>query len=225
AGAPIEPAMSVADTNEDTIIVNAFGERFLTAAKRVLQLEGGWVNDPKDRGGETKYGISLRFLVHEGKVDFDRDGVADFDLDMDGDIDGADIRLLTRNDALNLYQRCFWKRLDADSFPVPIGEMLFDQAVNGGLLAARKMLQRAINASIDVMRPAHRFEPLKVDGVIGARTRQALDRVIEQLGRRAIVLGYRRAAENRYRAIVARYPEQRRFLRGWLARAAELGTE
>lgn len=212
-------------SEQDTTIVNAFGARFLAAAKRVLHLEGGWVNDPRDRGGETKYGISLRFLVHEGQIDLDQNGIADFDLDMDGDIDGADIRLLTRNDALNLYQRCFWKRLDADSFPVPIGEMLFDQAVNGGLLAARKMLQRAVNASIEVMRPAYRFEPLKVDGVIGPRTRQALEQVIAQLGRRAIVLAYRRAAENRYRAIVARYPEQRRFLRGWLARAGELGTE
>jgi lysozyme family protein len=58
----------------------------------LIGVEGGRVNDPLDRGGETKYGVSLRFLAAEGAFDDDGDGKADYDLDMDGDIDGADIR-------------------------------------------------------------------------------------------------------------------------------------
>ena len=29
--------------------------------EKVLEHEGGYVNDPKDLGGETKYGITKRF--------------------------------------------------------------------------------------------------------------------------------------------------------------------
>jgi len=35
-------------------------ERFLKAVEMVLAHEGGYVNDPNDPGGETKYGISKR---------------------------------------------------------------------------------------------------------------------------------------------------------------------
>jgi lysozyme family protein len=54
----------------------------------VLGTEGGFVDDKVDRGGTTKFGISLRFLAAEGAFDADGDGKADFDLDLDGDIDG-----------------------------------------------------------------------------------------------------------------------------------------
>jgi lysozyme family protein len=34
----------------------------------LIGVEGGRVNDPLDRGGETKYGVSLRFLAAEGAL-------------------------------------------------------------------------------------------------------------------------------------------------------------
>jgi lysozyme family protein len=98
------------------------------AVAKLLGVEGGFVDDRADRGGATKYGISLRFLKAEGAIDANHDGFADFDLDMDGDIDGADIRNLTMSEAVALYHRCFWEPLACESFPEPIGEMLFDQA-------------------------------------------------------------------------------------------------
>ena len=207
------------------IIVNAYSPRYAAAVKEVLVTEGGekFVDDPVDRGGATKFGISLRFLAAEGAFDEDGDGIADFDLNMDGDIDGRDIRLLTRGDAVFLYHRCFWQRIDAESFPRPVGEMLFDQAVNGGITAARKMLQQAINACLI---KGKRDVPLLVeDGKLGAKTREAFDIVLRYpvLGMPAIIEAYREAVRNRYRAIVARYPAQKRFLRGWLARAERLG--
>ena len=79
------------------ITVEGYSPRYARAARKLLQIEGGFVDDPKDRGGATKYGISLRFLAAEGAFDEDGDGKADFDLDLDGDIDGQDIRDVTQD--------------------------------------------------------------------------------------------------------------------------------
>ncbi|WP_072379806.1 glycoside hydrolase family 108 protein [Novosphingobium sp. NDB2Meth1] len=211
---------------DEIIVVQGYSDRYAAAVRELLDIEGGHVNDPVDRGGETKYGVSLRFLAAEGAFDEDGDGKADFDLDFDGDIDGADIRALTVGDAIYLYHRCFWLTLEADSFPAPVGEMLFDQAVNGGALAARKLLQRAINNCLLLM-PASKISVglLKVDGVIGEKTRKAMREVLlfNSLAMPALVTAYRDAVRERYRAIVRRFPAQKRFERGWLARAERLG--
>lgn len=206
---------------ENQIVVQGYSRRYARAVRHVLGVEGGYVNDPVDRGGATKYGISLRFLVSEGNIDLDGDGRADFDLDMDGDIDGADIRKLTVGDAIFLYHRCFWQRLDAETFPEPIGEMMFDQGVNGGLGAARKLLQRAINRAT---RGDKTVAQIAVDGAIGSATRRALDNVIHHNGIRFLVICYREEVKARYRAIVAANPSQSRFLKGWLRRANLLGA-
>lgn len=208
---------------DNHIIVEGWSQRFARAVDELLGIEGGFVDDPVDRGGATKYGWSLRTLIIEGKIDLDGDGSPDFDLDMDGDIDGADVARLTRGDAKFLYHRCFWLRLDADSWARPIGEMLFDQGVNGGMVAAKKLLQRAINASLTKYRLNTPL--LNVDGVLAEKTRAALDAVVAvpAAGMAAIVIAYRDAAKDRYRAIAAANPSQKRFLAGWLNRADRLG--
>ena len=204
------------------IVVTAYSGRYVVAARHVLQIEGGFVNDPADRGGATKFGISLRFLMAEGAIDLDEDGYADFDLDMDGDIDGVDIRGLTKGDAIYLFHRCFWQRLECESFPFPIGEMMFDQGVNGGLFAARKLLQQAINRVLKTFSPS--VPPIAVDGVIGPMTRIALDVLCDtDAGIERLADEYRAAARARYRAIVDANPSQRRFLVGWLNRADRMG--
>lgn len=214
------------ETIPGQIVVNGYSRRFVAAVADVLKIEGGHANDRADRGGETNNGISLRFLASEGAFDEDGDGKADFDLDMDGDIDGADIRALTPGDATFLYHRCFWLRLKAETFPPPIGEMMFDQGINGGLSAARKLLQRALNSCLLASPGARKGVPLlKVDGAIGNATQNVLRQVIEwpALGTASLVIAYREAAKERYRAIVRRYPDQKRNLNGWLARAERLG--
>ena len=207
------------------IVVLGYSPRFVAAARALLGVEGGHANDPLDRGGETQFGISLRFLKAEGRIDLDGDGIADFDLDLDGDIDGRDIRLLTKGDAVWLFHECFWKRLGCEQWFAPIGEALFDQAVNGGALAAKKLLQRAINVCLAASRINYRPASLAVDGVLGEKTRAAFDWVyrLPALGPSALIIVYRNAAADRYRAIVAADPSQKRFLKGWLARAAALG--
>lgn len=211
----------------DELVVTAFSTRYLAAFGALIGTEGGYVNDRKDHGGATKYGVSLRFLKAEGAFDDDGDGLAEFDLDMDGDIDGQDIRKLTLADANALYAKFFWNKLDADALPRPLGEMVFDQAVNGGLVAAKKLLQAALNRCLaNVTTASDRPLLLHVDGQLGEATRAAIDWVLARpsLGMPALIIAYRHAAEDRYRAIAARNPSQIRFLNGWVRRAKELGA-
>lgn len=218
--------MNGASNHTDDIVVTAFTPRFLKAYGPVARTEGGFVNDPRDRGGATNLGVSLRFLVAEGQIDVDGDGFADFDLDMDGDIDVADIRALTPIDAKALFQRCFWNRLGCEAWPPPIGEALFDQAVNGGNHAAARLLQRAINRCLN-RRVGYHGRPagLKEDGVLGTTTRAAFDWVLRLpgAGMAELIDAYREMAKVRYRNIVAADATQARFLAGWLRRADQLG--
>lgn len=209
------------------IVVESWTPRYARAVDKLLKIEGGFVDDPVDRGGATKYGWSLRTLVYEGAIDLDEDGRLDFDLDGDGDIDRDDVRKLTRGDAKYLYHRCFWKRLDADTLPRPIGEMLFDQGVNAGLGNARRLLQLAINRCLARATASSRPDPLNIDRVLGGLTMAALDWVLKwpALGMPALIDAYRTEVRLRYRAIAAANPSQKRFLNGWLARADELGRD
>ncbi len=196
----------------------AAGSRFETVAKHVLGIEGGFSDNASDRGGTTNHGISLRFLRAEGKFDLDHNGHPDLDLDFDGDLDGHDIRLLTAQQSLNLFYLCFWHRFDLDRLPVPIDGAVFDQAVNGGAVAAVKMLQRALN------RLAVASGDLKVDGVLGNQT---IGRVFTagrvRQGYGSLVMAYRQEAEARYNAIVRADSSQVVNLAGWVARARRLG--
>lgn len=91
--------------------------------------EGGYVNDPKDPGGETRYGISKRSYPHE------------------------DIANLTLDRARAIYLRDFWVPLACDQLPELVRYQLFDLAVNtsapGRPVTAVRMLQGAAGAQID----------------------------------------------------------------------------
>ena len=74
----------------------------------VVGVEGGYVNDPQDPGGETKYGISKRRYPSE------------------------DIANLTLERAKFLYQRDYWNPHHCDALPWGEALLVFDTAVNGG---------------------------------------------------------------------------------------------
>jgi lysozyme family protein len=180
---------------------------------RILLTEGHHSKDPSDRGGETQWGCSLRFLKAVGCIDANHDGFADLDLNFDTVIDGHDVRALTPDIAGELYLKHFMIAPGIWSLPRPFDAALFDQAVNGGTTAAIKLLQRALNRQDG--------PSLKVDGDLGPRTRAQLT---ESLGRgRPVLAALRTEAAQRYEAIVAADPSQKKYLKGWLRRAQELG--
>lgn len=100
-------------------------DRFRTFIDRLLLHEGGYTNNPRDPGGETKWGISKRTYP------------------------ALDIAKLTREEAIAIYRRDFWEKSEADTLPPPVGFQLLDGAVNSGIDQATRWLQRAAGVADD----------------------------------------------------------------------------
>lgn len=97
---------------------------FDVAFDRLIGHEGGYVNNPADPGGETKWGISK----HE--------------------YPDLDIANLTRTDARAIYLRDFWLPLDG-ALDGALLFQAFDMAVNHGIKVALRLLQRAAGVADD----------------------------------------------------------------------------
>ena len=98
-----------------------YSENFETIIKKVVKHEGGYVNDPTDRGGETNFGISKRAFPEE------------------------DIKGLTEDRAKYIYFEKYWKPSKAYLLPEKLQEVYFDMVVNFGPRGAGRVLQHAIN--------------------------------------------------------------------------------
>ena len=105
---------------------------FDSAVSKTLTFEGGYTNNPDDPGGATKYGITLNVLKGLGK---------EFDLNHDGTINSEDVKLLTLDEAKEIYKELYWRGENITS--QAIAEKHFDVGVNAGVITASKMLQEA----------------------------------------------------------------------------------
>lgn len=98
---------------------------FDEAFDRLIQHEGGYVNNPKDPGGETQWGISKRAYPN------------------------LHIKSLTRNDAKAIYLRDFWQAGYMEQYDGAIAFQVFDAAVNHGIGNAIRLLQKAAGVADD----------------------------------------------------------------------------
>lgn len=98
---------------------------FDVAIARLLGHEGGYVNDPNDPGGETNWGISKRSYPQ------------------------LDIKALTREEAIEIYRRDFWDRINADELYDGVAWQALDFAVNSGIETAIRKLQLALRVADD----------------------------------------------------------------------------
>lgn len=92
-------------------------------------IEGGAKisNDPDDRGGLTRYGISQKAFPT------------------------VDIRNLTEDGAKDLFRRHYWDQANCDKFPTPVAIALADSSFNQGVATAIKLLQTALKVEADGM--------------------------------------------------------------------------
>lgn len=101
------------------------GADFDKLIERVLGHEGGYVDDPHDPGGETRWGISKRAYPD------------------------LDIRNLSREGAIEICRHDYWDRIRGNELPPAIAFQVLDAAVNHGTQTAIRWLQRAAGANED----------------------------------------------------------------------------
>ena len=161
--------------------------------------EGGYVDDPADKGGATNHGISLKFL--QGLPD------EEADINHDGVVDKRDIRALTKQDAKAMLKQYFWDdlRLQTLSLMKPrLAAACYNFGMNMGVATMRKLAQAAAGTV--------------VDGKWGPNTWRAFFEADDA----ASALKMCRLARERYERIALNNPSQRKFLKGWLNRVREL---
>ena len=151
---------------------------YAKAYKITMAHEGGYVNHPNDRGGETFKGISRRWFPDwEGWEIIDRTVVKDQLANEVG----------LNNMVAIFYRQAFWDRIKGDHLiQQDIAELMFDTAVITGVPDAIEYLQLALNLC---NRNGRRFADLKVDKMIGAKTIGALFKAV-QAGEGWAVYGY-----------------------------------
>ncbi len=175
-------------------------------AEEILAREGGFVNDPDDPGGATNHGVTIHTMRRLG-----------LDLDGDGVVGVADVRALTRAQAVDIFMRHYYERPGIAGLPVALQASVFDMYVNAGRNAV-VILQRLLREM---------GHDIAADGLIGPRTRAAAD-AAAQIDAQALRDAYGIARRNYYFRIADGRPASRKFARtraggkgGWITRAEE----
>lgn len=146
--------------------------------------EGGYNNVPGDAGGETNWGIS--------KAQYP----------------SVDIEHLTKDEAVQIYARDYWKPLSLDQIVnVRLRWKIFDIAVQRGPLRAVMMVQGVLG--------------VQADGKIGPQTLSALNAAQGN----DLLYEIAFAQIDHYIDRSLKDDTQRQFLRGWVKRAFDVGED
>ncbi|WDR06391.1 glycoside hydrolase family 108 protein [Devosia rhodophyticola] len=123
-------------------------DRFATCLALVLQLEGGYADNPADPGGATNMGITRKTLAAWRHIS------------PWTDLRKTEVKNLDRGEAARIYRANYWDVIWGKDLPAGVDLALFDFAVNSGPDRAVKMLQRLLD--------------VEVDGIVGPQTLAAL---------------------------------------------------
>ena len=175
-------------------------------ATEIVAREGGYVNDPDDPGGATKYGVTIHTMRRLG-----------LDLDGDGLVGVRDVKRLTRAQAEQIFIEHYFHRPRIADLPQPLQPSVFDMYVNAGGNAV-KILQRLLRQM---------GQDVAVDGAIGPQTAAAAH-AAHAAAPDHIADAYGIARRNYYFRLADQRPASRKYARtraggkgGWIKRAEE----
>ncbi len=167
-----------------------------TLIEDVIRREGGFVDQPADHGGPTKFGITQAALArHLGRA-----------------AAAAEVEGLSLEQARQIYRRDYYQGPQIDRLPERIQPFVFDSAVNHGPGRAIGFVQRVCNLA--------GFAQLAVDGVCGPKTIRAAHDAAWAM-KDWLLAALVEERRSFYQAIVEAEPSQGVFLEGWLHRLAE----
>ena len=104
-------------------------KNYQPSLEMILHHEGGYVNHPRDPGGETNLGVTKRVYEEFGGE--------------------KDMKDLTVEDVAPIYKKGYWDKCKCDSLPSGLDLVVFDFAVNAGPGRAAQFLQRIIGVEPD----------------------------------------------------------------------------
>lgn len=156
----------------------------------IFKWEGGWADNKNDRGGKTNMGVTLATWKQVG---YDKNG--------DGLIDAEDLKLITRQDVVNVLRDHYWNRWKADRIQnQSIANILVDWVWGSG--------------SWGIIIP-QRILGVTADGIVGPKTLAAVNNYPDQEGLFRLIFAYRLQFIN---DIVKNDPSQKVFHKGWINR-------
>jgi lysozyme family protein len=167
----------------------------------LIEREGGYVNNPSDKGGPTCFGITEAVARANG-------------------YDGP-MSQLPRQTAVAIYRRLYWERPSfslVNEIAPQVAAELFDTGVNMGPSVAATFLQRSLTA---LNRNGRDYPDLTPDGRIGDGTLRALKVFLTVRGQASgeiVLLHALNALQGeRYLRLAETRPANEQFLYGWLA--------
>ena len=170
------------------------GSKIEKLAPLILKYEGGFVNDPLDRGGATNMGVTVNAWKLLG---YDKNG--------DGIINDADMKLLSKDD-FKFVLRKYWDKWKADEIKnQSIANILVDWYWGSGKWG--------------IVVP-QRIMGLTQDGIVGPKTITKLNELIDSDAESLFYKIYA-AREKFLDDIVKNNPSQKKFLKGWKNRLAD----
>lgn len=154
----------------------------------IFKWEGGYVNDKDDKGGPTNMGVTIATWKAHG-----------YDKNRDGVIDVKDLKLMTKQDAINILRK-FWNKWRANEIKnQSIANILVDWFWGSGIDGI-KVPQRILN--------------VKQDGIVGPKTIKA----VNDYNQKVLFDKIFKARELYFRTICQRDKTQYKYLGGWLRR-------
>jgi len=130
-------------------------ESFDSAMEAIFAWEGGYVDNPNDPGGATKYGISKR--AHPE----------------------VNISKLTKKQAREIYRQSYWQPCGCEELPAGLDLLVFDCAVNQGPGFAVRTLQQSVGAAEDGI-----FGSRTKEAAESADPREAIRELVARRGQR-----------------------------------------
>lgn len=175
-------------------------------AEDIVAREGGYVDDPDDPGGATKFGVTIHTMRRLG-----------IDLNGDGQVSAADVRALSRAQAVDIFVAHYFEKPGIEALPEVLQASVFDMYVNAGRNAVT-LLQKLL---------CQMGQNVTVDGVIGPQTTAAAMQAAR--GDAGLLRdAYGIARRNYYFRLADRRPASRKYARtrsgkkgGWIRRAEE----